>query len=99
MAEFFINHTAKKIVLAETDAGFNITKNLSTVIRQYGWSLDDHIEFIHSDRITHPYGVDLLIKRHYELLNWHKNLRHFLSTGSREYRDIMLLDDRGPFGV
>jgi hypothetical protein len=107
MAEFFINHTHKKIVPAEKDAGFNITKNLNCVARQYGWSLDDHIEFAVSDRITHPYGVDLLIKRKYELVDWDRNLRHFLSTGSQEYRNITLQEhhdnpftaNRGPFGV
>ena len=109
MSEFFINHTHKKIIPAEKDAGFNIAKNLREATRQYGWSLDDHIEFAISDRITHPYGVDLLINRKYELVDWGKNLRHFLSTGSREYRDITLqqqdhsfvktLEFCGPFGV
>jgi len=107
MTEFFINHTHKKIVPAEKDAGFNITKNLAWTVSQYGWSLGDHIEFAISDRITHPYGVDLLIKRKYELMDWGKNLRHFLSTGSQEYRDITMHDHtpnpftefRGPFGV
>jgi len=105
MSEFYINHTRKVIVEAEKDAGFNITKNLRWTLSQYGWSLDDHIEFIHSDRITHPYGVDLLVKRKYELNRWAANLRHFLSTGSREYRDIMVVDHPpmaepcGPFGV
>jgi hypothetical protein len=105
MAEFFINHTHKKIVRAEKDAGFNIAKNLRETMRQYGWSLDDHIEFAISDRIAHPYGVDLLINRKYELVGWVENLRHFLITGSQEYRDIMLQDDApftencGPYGV
>jgi hypothetical protein len=105
MAEFFINHTHKKIVPTEKDAGFNITKNLRETMRQYGWSLDDHIEFAISDRIAHPYGVDLLINRKYELVGWVENLRYVLSTESQEYRDITLQDHapftdfRGPFGV
>jgi hypothetical protein len=101
MSEFFINHTHKKIVPAERDSAFNITKNLREVMRQYGWSLDDHIEFAFSDDITHPYGVDLLINRKYELVDWGNNLRHFISTDSREYQDITLQDHdvRGPFGV
>ena len=106
MAEFFINHTHKKIVPAEKDGGFNITKNLREVARQYGWSLDDHIEFAISDYITHPYGVDLLINRKYELVNWGKNLRYFLNSGSQEYRDItlqnthpLIAENCGPFGV
>lgn len=101
MSEFFINHTHKKIVSAERDSAFNITKNLREVMRQYGWSLDDHIEHAFSDRITHPYGVDLLINRKYELVDWGNNLRHFISTYSCEYRDITLQDHdvRGPFGV
>jgi len=101
MSEFFINHTHKKIVAAEKDAGFNITKTLRWTVHQYGWSLDDHIEYVNSDRITHPYGVDLLITRKYELVDWDKNLRHFLSTGSTEYRTITCDDSSsvGPFGV
>ena len=104
MSEFLINHTHKKIVPTGQDAGFNITKTLRWSVSQYGWSLDDHIEFAVSDRITHPYGVDLLINRKYELVDWGKNLRHFLSTGSREYRDITLqenhiTENHGPFGV
>jgi hypothetical protein len=101
MSEFLINHTHKKIVPAGQDAGFNITKTLRWSVSQYGWSLDDHIEFAVSDRITHPYGVDLLVNRKYELVDWEKNLRHFLSTGSREYREIMLQEHEihGPFGV
>jgi hypothetical protein len=105
MTEFYINHTRKVIIRAEKDAGFNITKHLRWALSQYGWSLDDHIEFINSDRITHPYGVDLLIHRKYELTDWTTNLRHFLSMGSREYRDIILVENpltvefSGPFGV
>lgn len=102
MSEFFINHTHKKIVPAERDAGFNITKTLKEVLRQYGWSLDDHIEFVvNSDTITHPYGIELLMNKKYELVDWHTNLRYFLSTGSREYRDITCdySSSVGPFGV
>jgi hypothetical protein len=103
MTEFLINHTRKRIIPAERDAGFNITKTLRWTVSQYGWSLDDHIEYAISDRITHPYGVELLVNQKYELLDWVKNLRHFMSTGSREYRDIMLCEysaaDAGPFGV
>ena len=103
MTEFLINHTRKRIIPAESDAGFNITKTLRWTVSQYGWSLDDHIEYAISDRITHPYGVELLVNQKYELLDWVKNLRHFMSTGSREYRDIMLCEytaaGAGPFGV
>ena len=103
MTEFLINHTRKRIIPAEKDAGFNITKTLRWTVSQYGWSIDDHIEYAISDRITHPYGVELLVNQKYELLDWVKNLRHFLSTGSREYRDIMLCEYSaygvGPFGV
>jgi hypothetical protein len=103
MTEFLINHTRKRIIPTEKDAGFNITKTLRWTVSQYGWSLDDHIEYAISDHITHPYGVELLVKQKYELLNWIKNLRYFLSSGSREYRDIMLCEyagaDAGPFGV
>lgn len=105
MTDFYINHTRKAIVRTEEDAGFNITKHLRWAVSQYGWSLDDHIELIHSNRISHPYGVDLLINRKYELADWGRNLRYFLSTGSREYREVMLVehpsivDACGPFGV
>jgi len=103
MTEFLINHTRKRIIPAERDTGFNITKTLRWTVSQYGWSLDDHIEYAISDRITHPYGVELLVNQKYELLDWVKNLRHFMSTGSREYRDIMLCEysaaGAGPFGV
>ena len=103
MTEFLINHTRKRIIPAEKDAGFNITMTLRWTVSQYGWSIDDHIEYAISDRITHPYGVELLVNQKYELLDWIKNLRHFLSTGSREYRDIMLCEYSaygvGPFGV
>lgn len=97
MTEFLINHTRKKIIPADKDAGFNIAKTLRWTVHQYGWSLDDHIEFAVSDRITHPYGVDLLINRKYELVDWGTNLRHFLSTGSREYREITLQEPQNPF--
>ena len=106
MSKFFINHTRKKIVPAEKDAGFNITKHLREIVRQYGWSLDDHIEFAISGRITHPYGVYLLIHQTYELVDWINNLKHFLNSESREYNEITLQDEqmpnhyaRGPFGV
>lgn len=102
MSEFFINHTHKKIVPAEKDAGFNITKNLRCIISQYGWSLDDHIEFVvNSNHITHSYGVELLVNRKYELVDWLTNLRYFISTASREYRDITCdySSSVGPFGV
>lgn len=99
MTDFFINHTRKVIVRAEDDAGFNIAKSLREVIRQHVWSLDDHIEFTNSDRITHPYGTTLLIKEKYILLDWIHNARFFLSTASNEYRLLMIDESVGPFGV
>ena len=100
MTEFFINHTRKEIVLAETDAGFNITKNLRSMFSRYLWKLDDHIEFIHSDRISHLYGVKLLVEEKYTLFNGLRNVRWFLNPASEEYRSITLDDEFvGPFGV
>ena len=100
MTEFFINHTRKTIIRAETDAGFNITKNLRTMMSTYSWTLDDHIEFIHSDKISHVYGVKLIVTWKYTLENWTENLRFLMNRGSAEYRAITLDDECvGPFGV
>lgn len=100
MSEFFINHTRKEIILAETDAGFNITKNLRFIFTRNRWSLDDHIEFIHSDRISHVYGIKLIVKERYLLFDGLRNLRWFLNTASEEYKAITLVDESaGPFGV
>lgn len=99
MTDFFINHTHKLIVRAEEDAAFNLTKNLREVIRQHGWSLDDHIELANSDRITHTYGTRLLIDKKYMLIDWIRNSRFFLRATSSEYRQLMLDDCVGPFGV
>jgi hypothetical protein len=99
MTEFFINHTRKVIIRAEADAGFNITKNLRYMIDKYLWSLDDHIEFIHSDRISHVYGVKLIITWKYTLENWQKNLQFLMNRGTPEYMAITLDEYAGPFGV
>ena len=99
MTEFFVNHTRKDIVRAENDATFNLTKNLRAVFAKHRWSIDDHIEFVNSESISHQRGRTLLIDEKYELYDWINNLRYFLKVDTQEYKDIMLSDHVGPFGV
>ena len=99
MTDFFINHTRKFIVRAETDGAFNITKNLRLLMSQHSWTIEDHIEFANSDKIGHPYGVRLLIQEKYTLTDWINNARFFLNIASEEYRLLTLNDYAGPFGV
>jgi hypothetical protein len=99
MTDFFINHTRGFIVRAENDARFNITKNLREAMRQYGWCIDDHVELVNSDTITHTYGTKLLIKEKYLLIDWIHNARFFLVAASKEYNLLMLDESVGPFGV
>jgi len=99
MTDFFINHTRKHIVRAEVDAMFNVTKNLREVFARYRWSIEDHIEFTSSESISHQRGRTLLIEEKYDLHDWINNLIHFLKVDTQEYKDIMLSDHVGPFGV
>jgi hypothetical protein len=102
MTDFFVNHTRCHIVRAENDAVFNIAKNLRDACTKHGWSIDDHIEFLNSDAITHPRGCTLLIENRYSLDNWSDNLQFFLNICTKEYREITLSDycsNVGPFGV
>ena len=101
MKTFFINHTRKFIAPTELDAVFNISKNLREAIRGYAWSLDDHIEFVSSDDISHARGVKLIVEEKYALQDWYNNLRYILQEGSAEWKAIMLCDYDvpGPYGV
>jgi hypothetical protein len=99
MTDFFVNHTRKHIVRAEADAMFNLTKNLREIISRYHWSIDDHVEFLNSDNISHTRGRTLLIEDKYVLDDWMNTLQYFLSTCTQEYHDIILADYAGPFGV
>ena len=100
MTEFFINHTRKHIVKAEADAMFNLTKNLREIIARHHWSIDDHVEFVNSENISHKRGCALLIEDKYDLEDWMKNLHHFLNSDSQDYKQVTLADYAvGPFGV
>lgn len=60
---FFVNHTAHVIVPTEQDAEFNISKNMRNALRQHGWTLDDHIEFVDCcERV-----MDMLIVQKYQI--------------------------------
>lgn len=97
--DFFINHTRRHIVRAEGDAMFNVTKNLRELISRYRWSLDDHVEFVNSETISHQRGRTLLIDEKYVLDDWVNNLKYFLNSESQDYKQITLVDYVGPFGV
>jgi len=99
MMDFFINHTRRHIVKAEADAMFNVTKNLREIIAWHRWSLDDHVEFVNSESISHQRGRTLLIDEKYVLDDWVNNLHHFLNSESQDYKQITLVDYAGPFGV
>lgn len=98
---FFINHTRKFIVPTELDVAFNITKNLSEVFRRYQWTIDDHVELVHSDNIPHTRGVQLLVVDKYDLSSWIGDLKYFIAEGSPEWKAVMLSDYSlpGPYGV
>jgi len=99
MTDFFINHTRRHIVKAEADAMFNVTKNLREIIARHRWSLDDHVEFVNSDSISHKRGHTLLIDEKYILDDWVNNLKYFLNPDSQDYKQITLAEYAGPFGV
>jgi hypothetical protein len=99
MMDFFLNHTRKHIVRAEADAMFNVTKNLREVISRHHWSIDDHVEFVNSDSISHKRGRTLLIDEKYILDDWVNALQYFLNIESQDYKNITLAEYAGPFGV
>jgi hypothetical protein len=98
---FFVNHTRKFIVPAELDAVFNISKNLSETIRRFHWSLEDHIEIVQSDNVSHARGMQLIVLENYHLPTWLEDLKYFIAEGSPEWKAVTLCDyeTRGPFGV
>jgi len=98
---FFINHTRKFIVPTELDAVFNISKNLREVIRRFHWNLEDHIELVESEDISHTRGVQLIVLENYELSTWIHDLKYFIAEGSVEWKAVTLCDYElpGPLGV
>jgi hypothetical protein len=98
---FFVNHTRKFIVPTELDAVFNISKNLREVIRIHRWNLEDHIELVESEDISHTRGVQLIVLENYELSTWINDLKYFIAEGSPEWRAVTLCDydTPGPYGV
>jgi hypothetical protein len=98
---FFINHTRKFIVPTELDAVFNISKNLREVIRRFHWNLEDHIELVDSDNMTHTRGVQLIVLENYHLPTWIHDLKYFIAEGTPEWRAMTLCDydTLGPYGV
>jgi len=98
---FFVNHTRKFVVPTELDAVFNISKNLRETVRRYHWSLDDHIELVHSDNMSHTRGVQLIVLENYHLSTWFNDLKYFIAEGSPEWRAVTLCEyeTRGPYGV
>ena len=98
---FFINHTRKFIVPTELDVAFNITKNLREIFHRYQWTIDDHIELIHSDNMPHTRGVQLLVVDKYDLSSWMEDLKYFIAEGSSEWKAVLLCDYSlpGPCGV
>jgi hypothetical protein len=98
---FFINHTRKFIVPTELDAVFNISKNLREVIRRFHWNLEDHIELVESEDISHTRGVQLIVLENYELSTWINDLKYFIAEGSVEWKAVTLSDYElpGPLGV
>ena len=98
---FFVNHTRKFIVPTELDAVFNISKNLRETIRLFHWNLDDHIELVQSDNISHTRGVQLIVLENYHLPTWAEDLQYFIAEGTPEWKAVTLCDyePRGPFGV
>ena len=98
---FFINHTRKFIVSTELDAVFNISKNLRETIRLNRWSLEDHIELVYSDNMSHTRGVQLIVLENYHLPTWFHDLKYFIAEGTPEWRAMTLCDydTPGPYGV
>ena len=98
---FFVNHTRKFIVPTELDVAFNITKNLREAFHRSQWTIDDHIELVHSDNIPHTRGVQLLVVYKYDLSSWLEDLKYFIAEGSPEWKAVTLCDYSlpGPCGV
>jgi hypothetical protein len=98
---FFINHTRKFIVPTELDAVFNISKNLREVIRRFHWNLEDHIELVDSEHVSHTRGVQLIVLDNYNLPTWLEDLKYFIAEGSVEWKAMTLsdYDTPGPYGV
>ena len=89
---FFVNHTRKFIVPAELDAVFNISKNLREVIGRFHWNLDDHIELVSSENVSHARGIQLIVVENYHLPTWFDDLKYFIAKGTPEWKAITLCD-------
>lgn len=98
---FFVNHTRKFIVPTELDAVFNISKNLRETIRLFHWNLEDHIELISSEDVSHARGIQLIVVENYHMPTWIGDLKYFIVEGSPEWKAITLCDydTHGPYGV
>lgn len=98
---FFVNHTRKFIVPTELDAVFNISKNLRETVRRFNWNLEDHIELVSSEDVSHTRGMQLIVMENYHLPTWLEDLKYFIAEGSAEWKAITLCDyeTRGPYGV
>ena len=98
---FFVNHTRKFIVPTELDAVFNISKSLRETIRRFHWNLDDHIELVSSEDVSHARGIQLIVMENYHLPTWIDDLKYFIVEGSPEWKAITLCDydTPGPYGV
>jgi len=46
---FFINHVKKQIRLVDGSAYFDIARTLRDALKDFFWSLDDHIQFLHQN--------------------------------------------------
>jgi len=98
---FFVNHTRKFIVPTELDAVFNISKNLMETVRLNMWSIEDHIELVQSENMSHARGLQLIALENYHLPTWNEDLKYFIVEGSPEWKAITLCDydTPGPYGV
>lgn len=98
---FFVNHTRKFIVPTELDAVFNISKNLMETVRLNRWSVEDHIELVSSENVSHARGIQLIVLENYHLPTWKEDLKYFIAEGTPEWKAITLCDydTPGPYGV